>query len=281
MKNVAASVREKLLNTSKKLGVEYQVILTRYFHERFLYRLAASQYKSVFCLKGGTLLFAYEKFLARPTLDMDFSADKISNGLQSIQGAVSEICRIECIDDGVVFDAESVTAETITEFREYHGIRIHLLAHLDSARQLVAMDFGFGDSIFPAPQSLMFPNILENIPSSSLIAYPLETVVAEKFQCIVDLADGNTRMKDYFDIYKILTNHTVDENNLAESIQRTFRNRNTVVGQDSMLYDADFGNREKMNQLWKIFLKKIKCVDNLEFNDVWNYIKERLARYVM
>lgn len=281
MKNVAASVRERLLNTSKKLGVDYQIILTRYFHERFLYRLAASRYKSIFCLKGGTLLFAYEKFLARPTLDMDFSAGKISNNPQSIQDAVSEICQIECADDGVIFDAETVITETITEFREYHGIRVHLLAHLDSARQLIAIDFGFGDSIFPAPQSMLFPGILEDIPSSSLLAYPLETVVAEKFQCIVDLADENTRMKDYFDIYKILTNHTIDENNLAESIQRTFRNRNTIVGQDSMLYDAEFGNRENMKRLWKIFLKKIKYADNLEFSDVWNYIKERLARYVV
>lgn len=129
MKNVAASVRERLLNTSKKLGVDYQIILTRYFHERFLYRLAASRYKSIFCLKGGTLLFAYEKFLARPTLDMD----------QSIHDAVSEICQIECADDGVIFDAETVITETITEFREYHGIRVRLLAHLDSARQLIAM----------------------------------------------------------------------------------------------------------------------------------------------
>ena len=128
---------------------------------------------------------------------------------------------------------------------------------------------------------MLFPGILDDIPSSSLLAYPLETVVAEKFQCIVDLADENTRMKDYFDIYKILTNHTIDENNLAESIQRTFRNRNTIVGQDSMLYDAEFGNRENMKRLWKIFLKKIKYADNLEFSDVWNYIKERLARYVV
>ena len=72
----------------------------------------------------------------------------------------------------------------------------------------------------------------------------------------MDLAEENTRMKDYFDIYKILKKQTVNEKNLAEAIQRTFRNRNTIINQDSMLYDASFGTREKMNLLWKIFLKK-------------------------
>ena len=278
-KNIAASIRERLLKTSKKMDVDYQVVLTRYFHERFLFRLACSHYKDNFCLKGGTLLFAYEKFMARPTLDMDFSADNISNNTESIRDAVCEICQIEHPEDGVSFDAKSVTTETITEFKEYHGVRAHLMAHLDSARQRIAVDFGFGDSIFPAPQPLPFPNILEEVPSSSLLVYPLESVIAEKFQCIVDLAEENTRMKDYFDIYKILKKQNVNEKNLAEAIQRTFRNRNTIIDQDNMLFDANFGTREKMNQLWKIFLKKINCAENLEFNDVWNFIKGQLVRY--
>ena len=280
-KNIARSVRERLLNTSKKLGVDYQVILIRYFHERFLFRLATSPYKNKFCLKGGALLFAYEKFMARPTLDMDFSANKISNNLQSIHDAISEICQIECADDGVLFDAKSITTETITEFKEYHGIRVHLMAHLDSVRQRISIDFGFGDSIYPTPQQLPFPSILKDVPSSSLLAYPLETIIAEKFQCIVDLAEKNTRMKDYFDIFKILTNHTIDENNLAEAIQRTFHNRNTIIDQDSVLFEVNFGNSEKMNQQWKNFLQKINYADNLEFNDVWNYIKEQLSHYII
>ena len=280
-KNIARSVRERLLNTSKKLGVDYQVILIRYFHERFLLRLATSPYTNKFCLKGGALLFAYEKFMARPTLDMDFSANKISNNLQSIHDAISEICQIECADDGVLFDAKSITTETITEFKEYHGIRVHLMAHLDSVRQRISIDFGFGDSIYPTPQQLPFPSILKDVPSSSLLAYPLETIIAEKFQCIVDLAEKNTRMKDYFDIFKILTNHTIDENNLAEAIQRTFHNRNTIIDQDSVLFEVNFGNSEKMNQQWKTFLQKINYADNLEFNDVWNYIKEQLSHYII
>ncbi len=279
-KNIAHSVRERLLNISKKLGVDYQVILTRYFHERFLYRLAQSSYKDNFCLKGGTLLFAYEKFLARPTLDMDFSANRISNNMQRIRDAVTEICRVECAEDGVIFDDTSVAAEAITEFKEYHGVRVRFKACLDSIRQQLTIDFGFGDSIYPAPQEMQFPNILTDTPTASLLTYPLETVIAEKFQSMVDFAEQNSRMKDFFDVYNILMNYTFDQGILAQAIQKTFLNRNTVVNSDSILYDPDFGNSERMNRLWKAFLGKIHSNDSVEFNEVWKFIKEQLSRYV-
>ena len=279
-KNIAHSVRERLLNTSKKLGVDYQVILTRYFHERFLYRLAQSSYKDNFCLKGGTLLFAYEKILARPTLDMDFSANRISNNLQDIRDAVTEICLIGCAEDGVAFDDTSITAESITEFKEYHGVRVHFKACLDSIRQQISIDFGFGDTIFPAPQEMQFPNILTDTPTALLLTYPLETVIAEKFQSMVDLAEQNSRMKDFFDVYNILMNYTFDQDILAQAIQKTFLNRNTIVNFDSILYDSDFGNSERMNRLWKAFLGKIRYKNSLEFNEVWEFIKGQLSRYV-
>lgn len=279
-KNTAHSVRERLLNTAKKLGVDYQVILTRFFHERFLYRLSQSSYKKNFCLKGGTLLFAYEKFLARPTLDMDFSANRISNDLQGIRDAVIEICRIRCTEDGVIFDEASVTADSITEFKEYHGVRVHFKAYLDSIRQQISIDFGFGDTIIPAPQVLPFPNILTDTPTAPILMYPLETVIAEKFQSMVELAGQNSRMKDFFDVYNILRNYTFDQGYLTQAIQKTFQNRNTIMNSDSILFDEDFGNSERMNRLWKAFLKKIHSKDNLEFNDVWNFIKEQLIRHV-
>ena len=280
-KNIAHSVREKLHNTSKKIGVDFQVILTRYFHERFLYRLAQSPYKSNFCLKGGTLLFAYEKFMARPTLDMDFSANRISNNMQDISDAVTEICQIECAEDGAIFDVNSVMAESIAEIKEYHGVRVRFKAYLDSIRQHITVDFGFGDTIFPAPQLLPFPCILKDSPSATLFTYPLETVIAEKFQSMVELAEQNSRMKDFFDVYNILMNYTFDQDCLTQAVQKTFRNRNTIVNSDSVFFASDFGNNERMNLLWKGFLGKIHYKDSLEFDSVWKFIKEQLSRYVV
>jgi hypothetical protein len=211
---------------------------------------------------------------------MDFSANKISNNMQNIRNAVAEICQIECSEDGVIFDTDSVSAESITEFKEYHGVRVHFKGFFGSIRQQISIDFGFGDPIFPAPQELPFPNILADTPTAPIIAYPLETVIAEKFQSMIELADQNSRMKDFFDIYNILINYTFDQDILASAIQKTFQNRNTVVTSDSILFDSDFGNSEKMNRLWKAFLEKIHSKDNLEFNDVWNFIKGHLSRFV-
>ena len=127
---------------------------------------------------------------------------------------------------------------------------------------------------------MQFPNILTDTPTASLLTYPLETVIAEKFQSMVDLAEQNSRMKDFFDVYNILMNYTFDQDILAQAIQKTFLNRNTIVNSDSVLYDSDFGNSERMNRLWKAFLGKIRYKNSLEFSDVWEFIKGRLIRHI-
>lgn len=111
--------------------------------------------------------------------------------------------------------------------------------------------------------------------------YPLETVIAEKFQSMVELAGQNSRMKDFFDVYNILVNYTFNQGDLARAIQQTFQNRNTVVNSDSILFDPDFGNNERMKRLWKAFLGKIRSKDSLEFNVVWDFIKGQLSQYVV
>lgn len=172
-KNLGHSIREKLLNIAKSQNTDYQVILIRYFHERFLFRLSQSNYRELFCLKGGALLYAYEKFLARPTMDVDFRADKINNDINIICEAVAEICKIVCPEDGVVFDDKNITSEIITEFKDYHGVRIHLNAKLQSISQNISMDFGFGDEIYPSPNVISYPNLLEDMPCAKISTYPL------------------------------------------------------------------------------------------------------------
>jgi len=275
-KNLGHSIREKLLNIAKSQNTDYQVILIRYFHERFLFRLSQSKYRELFCLKGGALLYAYEKFLARPTMDVDFRADKINNDINIICEAVAEICKIVCPDDGVVFDDKNITSEIITEFKDYHGVRIHLNAKLQSISQNISMDFGFGDEIYPSPNVISYPNLLEDMPCAKISTYPLESVIAEKFQCIVDLAGRNTRMKDYFDIYRILKNHPVNENSLSEAIRRTFENRGTIRDPENEVFQDDFATNPTLNKLWTSFLRKIKWKEDLPFLDVWSLIRQKL-----
>lgn len=134
-KDYGKSVKAKLLNLSKAEGLAYQPLLIRYVQERLLYRLAQSRYKHRFYLKGGALLYAHEQFKARPTLDIDFLGNSIANDKKIIEEAFSEICGISCEKDGIHFDTATIKTEEINENRVYKGIRLHVTARLDTARQ--------------------------------------------------------------------------------------------------------------------------------------------------
>ena len=112
--NYGKSIRTKLLNIAQKEGVFYQTVLTRYFQERLLYRMSQTRFRNNFYLKGGALLYAFERFAARPTLDIDFLGHDISNEGAAIIAAFKEICSIPCEEDGIVFDTEHITAQNIT-----------------------------------------------------------------------------------------------------------------------------------------------------------------------
>ena len=124
--NYGKSIRSKLLNISKKENVFHQTILTRYFQERLLYRISQTRYRNNFYLKGGALMYAYERFAARPTLDIDFLGNNISNEGESIVAAFREICSVPYEEDGISFDTEHITAQNITEFE---GLSWHTSEH--------------------------------------------------------------------------------------------------------------------------------------------------------
>ncbi len=192
-----------------------------------MYRLSVSDYKDKFILKGGALLYAHDGFQARPTLDIDFMAKNVGNDMANIKKIFQKICQIECEEDGVVFDVDTIEASEIAVTKDYHGVRISLLAHLDTAQQNISMDIGFGDVITPSPQQLEFPALIATAPGANILAYSLETVVAEKFQAMISLSLGNSRMKDFFDVYQILSKQTLDSATLSEAIKATFANRGT------------------------------------------------------
>lgn len=136
-----------------------------------------------------------------------------------------EICSIACIEDGIKFDAKTISTEEITANKEYNGIRVHATANLDSIRQVISMDIGFGDVITPKPETLDFSLLLQDVPCVNIMAYSLETVVAEKFQAMIELSVENSRMKDFFDVYRILLNSNLNNDILRDAIRATFNNR--------------------------------------------------------
>jgi predicted nucleotidyltransferase component of viral defense system len=277
--NYAYSVKTKLLNLSKQEHIPYQQLVTRYFQERLLFRLSISYYRSRFILKGGALLYAYEQFAARPTLDIDFMGTRISNDKENIKSAFREICEIEYIEDGVLFHADTIATDDIAVEKKYPGVRITVDAQLDSIRQAISMDIGFGDIVVPSPVDLDYPVLLSGFPATHIIAYSLETVVAEKFQTMVVRSTLNSRMKDFYDLYRIKQMHQFNGTTLSEAIKATFQNRGTRYDEHHILFSEGFSANEDMETRWRSFLKKLHYQEALPFRTVVQEITDWLRPY--
>lgn len=277
--NSGRSVKERLLNLSKAEHYNPQMMISRYMQERLLYRLSISNYREHFILKGGALLYAHDRFEARPTLDIDFMATRINNDKENIKRIFKEICNVGCVVDGISCDADTIEAEDITVNKEYHGVRVSVVAHLDTARQRVSMDIGFGDVVTPAPQKLVFPALIDTVPQAEVLAYSLEAVVAEKFHAMIELSLANSRMKDFFDVYRILATNRFNGEVLSDAIKSTFANRGTGYRENHPLFTEEFFISKERQSFWNGFLRKIKYRESIDFQTVGLLIKERLQPY--
>lgn len=279
LKNVGKSIRTRLLNVAKKEGVFYQTILTRYFQERLLYRMSQTSYCENFYLKGGALMYAYEHFAARPTLDIDFLGMNISNQGERIATVFREICSVPCEEDGVVFDVEKISYKDITEFKDYHGIRLNIPVRMDTISQIMSMDIGFGDVVTPKPVVLDYPLLLETLPQVRILAYSIETVIAEKMHAVVDLADKTSRMKDFYDLYVVLTTMTYEASTLQEAVCQTFANRHTPYFDDAMFFSDSFKDNDELTIRWQAFIRKTGSKTGLNFAKVVEYLQAKLIPY--
>lgn len=275
-KNYGKSVKTRLLNLMNETGYKYMYLLARYFNERLLYRVSVSQYKDNFLLKGGSLLYAMDGLNARPTIDVDFMAERISRDREFLTKVFKVILGIACDEDGVTFDTENITMEPITVEKKYPGTRFFFTAHMDSIIHKMSVDIGFGDVVTPYPASIDFPLLLPNIPSVNLQAYSLETVIAEKFHTMLDRDEYNSRMKDFFDCYQLLTKRELDDETLYDAIKATFHNRELEYNPKLKLFTAEFVNDSNQQMRWKLFLRKIQWKEELSFNVVMQVITDRL-----
>ena len=256
--NVAASVKQRLLNRARAKNEDFNLLLTKYGLERILYRISKSQHQDIFILKGALLFEIWTEKTHRPTRDADFLS-KGDNSPERFQKIFQEICNVEVEDDGTVFDPTSVKAERIKEDEDYEGIRVTFVGYLESARLPVQIDIGFGDAISPEPVQATFPTLVEN-PTPVLLTYPRETVIAEKFEALVKLGIANTRMKDFYDLKTLSELSSFKGESLSEAIRRTFERRKTPLpGADLpvALTEAFYRDPTKQKQ-WDAFVAKNK-----------------------
>jgi hypothetical protein len=255
--NMAASVRQRLLNLSRERKEDFGLVLTKYGLERVLYRIAQSKYREMFVLKGALLFELWTEQRYRPTRDADFLA-RGQNSPEKYVEIFKEICDIEVENDGLTFDAATITAERIDENADYEGIRIKFIGHLENARIPIQIDLGFGDIITPAPIEAQLPTLL-NLPAPKLLTYPRESVVAEKFEALVSLGIANSRMKDFHDIQTLSREFLFNGAVLAEALANTFKRRGTNLPDGKpLVFTAKFFNNEDKEKQWAAFCEKNK-----------------------
>lgn len=275
-KNLAVSIHNKLLHISRDKGIPFNLIFTRYLQERFLYRLSLSQYKDSFVLKGGFMLVYIDIPAFRPTIDVDFAVLNISNTTENIVKIFQEIISIQPErEDAVIFDAASVTAERIMEEGDYSGVRVKIKALMGTSVTPLTFDIAFGDIITPSARTLPLPFILA-WQSPLMLLYPLESVIAEKFEAMVKLSFINSRMKDFYDVYSILYKFDIKEDTLKEAIQNTFKQRGTPFPQNPDIFSAEFAKEKQ--KLWELFLENNELQDSVPNNikDVLLFIKKKI-----
>ena len=225
-KNIAASVRARLLNLARAEGQAFDVVLVAFGLERFIYRLSVSAHRDRFVLKGGMLVTLWTKDSGRFTRDIDFLSFG-SEDETTLKKSIAEILAVDA-GDGLVFDDASLTAAPIRDDQVYGGMRLKTNAYLEKTRIPITIDVGFGDALENPDYTLDYGSLLD-FPSASVRAYSPETVIAEKFQAVVALGIINGRMKDYYDLWALPKAVDLELDDLQASIEKTFDRRQTEV----------------------------------------------------
>jgi hypothetical protein len=255
-KNISASVRQKLLNLSLERPENFQLLLTKYAFERFLYRLSKNSACGDFVLKGAFLFELWKEVPYRATKDIDFLGYG-SAALDRLRRVFVSICQERVEDDGLIFDTDSIALEVIREEQAYGGMRIRLTAYLQQARIRLQFDVGFGDVIIPEADEVEFPVLLD-MPAPRIKAYSRYSFVSEKFHTISYHGMANSRMKDYYELFLLARFFEFQGNLLAKAISVTFERRNTLIREEIPLgLSKAFMKESTKQRMWKSFLERI------------------------
>lgn len=268
IKNVAASIRARLLNHARETKRDFQLVLTHYALERLLYRLSVSPFKDRFVLKGALLFTIWLDDPFRPTRDLDLLGHG-SPDAEEMAAVFRKILSLTIDDDGLTFDIDGLRAAAIREDARYGGIRIETTATIERARVPIQVDIGFGDAITPGADEIDYPTLL-GAEGVRLRAYPRETVVAEKLEALVSLGFINSRMKDFYDLLMMARHFDFDGPSLVQAVRSTFERRRTEIPTTvpDGLSDA-FTSEPAVTARWRAFTTRDRlAADVIDFSEV-------------
>lgn len=259
-RNIEHSVHDRLLNLAHQRREPFDLVLVRYALERLLYRLSRSDYSRRFVLKGAFLFLVWQEADLRPTRDLDLLGYGTPD-VETLSGIFRTIGSLAVPDDGLEFVTASVRGDEIREDDIYVGVRIRLIARLGSARIPLQVDVGFGDIVSPPAEEIEFPTLLA-MPAPRMLAYSMPAVVAEKFEAMVKLGMTNSRMKDFYDLWRLAKTATFDGATLSEAMKVTFGQRQTPLPQEAPMALTEIFASDPAKQIqWAAFLRRNRFGD--------------------
>lgn len=260
-------------NNAAKKNLRPQEVLQMFLFERVLERLANSNYRNNFILKGGLLISSMLGISERTTMDMDTTVRGISMEEEEIVSVVKEILSVD-VDDGIKFMLKTI--EPIREDDAYNNFRVHLTAQYGKINAPMKIDITTGDTITPAAVQYSYPLSFEE-RSIPILAYTLETVLAEKYETIIRRNIGTTRARDFYDLHMLYQYHKdeIRMDILKTAVLHTARKRGSleeINDWKEVLHDI----REEpiLNQLWKNYTSENSYASKLAFSEVLDTVDE-------
>lgn len=268
----AMSLKAKIRNIAKSKNIPAQVILQNYMFERFLNRLSVSAYKEKFVLKGGMLVAALVGLDNRATMDLDTTLKNLPLTPESIENALNEIFEIDLKDD-VMFKLKGVSP--IREDGIYGGYRVALDAIYETIITPMTIDVSTGDVITPNAVKFNFTGIFDDELKFELWAYNIETVLAEKVETILRRNVFNTRPRDFYDTYILITTQEFDKKLFAEALEKTIEHRGTRNQiNDYMDTLAIIENSKDLRRMWSNYQKQFAYAKDISFEDTCKSVNE-------
>lgn len=261
------SIKGRIRSLAEKKNLKSQEVLQIYFFERFLDRLSKSQYKNNFVIKGGFLISSLIGIENRTTMDMDTTIKGIALKEERIKEIVEEIININ-VDDGIRFEIKDIAY--IREEDEYENFRVSLIANVGKTKNPMKLDITTGDAITPREIEYTYPCIFSQ-EDIKIMAYPLETILAEKYETIIRRNITTTRMRDFYDLYTLykLKKDQIDYEILKEAIERTSNKRGSKeIIKDYEEIIKDIKEDSYLRSLWEVYLSENKYIGDLTFDKV-------------
>lgn len=266
----------------KKMAIEKnisaQLVLQNYMLERLLERISKSKYSSNIILKGGFLIGAIVGIDSRTTMDLDTTVKELTVSKENIREIFEDIIKTD-LNDEIKFNIKNV--DDIREKDEYPGIRVSLEALYSPLAVPLKVDVTTGDRITPKEIEYKFKLIFDENKEISILAYNLETVLAEKLETIISRSILNTRPRDYYDVYILwkLQKENIDLELLKLALQETAKKRETInIIKSYSETINEVAVNETMIKQWKVYKGKFNYASEIEFIDVCDVVKVILDR---